>query len=339
MLIHILSILLLIFCSSDTYPNPNRKGPSAVTYTLSGGRLGDNLLSYLHAKWISYRYGIPVLYKVFPYSDQLALHDVEQLYTPDRARHYRHIAELRNNNFLEINKNSNSLYVIPYFPESLEEHRMQEVGINVGNTMEKTKFPYIAVHWDDKNFLGEIRQVMRPRVPLNLVTPPKDCISVAVHIRKNSGGFDRPLLQDTVEADYDPNLVYVDVYFPLKHVPDSYYIEQIKYIAEMFKDQQLYVFIFSDEPNLSRMVARYAQEINNDRIIFDHRRGDNNHYSNVLEDFFSMMNFDCLVRADSNLSIVASKLGDFKVLITPMHHRWEGRKLIIDKVNVLIKTK
>lgn len=338
MLLQLFFIALIVFCSGDSYAHPGLKRPTAaVTYTLSGGRLGDNLLAYLHAKWISYRYGIPVLYKPFPYSDQIAFHDSEQLYTADLARQYRNVAELRNNNFLEINQKSNSLYVIPYFPESLEEHRVQEVGINTSNTMAKTDFPYIAVHWDDKDFLEQIRRVMRPRVSLNLITPPKDCISVAVHVRKNSGGFDRPLLQETADADYNPNLVYVDVYFPLKHTPDSYYIEQIQRIAEMFKDQKLYVFIFTDDPNPPRIVNKYAQEINNDRITFDYRGGDNNHYSNVLEDMFSMMNFDCLIRADSNLSIVASKLGDYKVLITPLHHYWEGRKLIIDKVNVAVK--
>src|SRR5579862_7273227 len=67
----------------------------AVTYEFTGGRLGDNLLSYLHAKWISHTRQIPLLYKPFPYSSELCLHDIEIPYTLD---------------------SSLDLYVCPYFP-------------------------------------------------------------------------------------------------------------------------------------------------------------------------------------------------------------------------------
>lgn len=44
-----------------------------VTYGFSGGRLGDNLLSYLHARWIAHRDGVPLIYRPFPGSDAFAL--------------------------------------------------------------------------------------------------------------------------------------------------------------------------------------------------------------------------------------------------------------------------
>ncbi|HEV7737800.1 MAG TPA: hypothetical protein VGO47_10580, partial [Chlamydiales bacterium] len=46
----------------------NPDSTQAITYEFSGGRFGDNLLAYFHAKWVSYKYNIPFFYKEFPYS-------------------------------------------------------------------------------------------------------------------------------------------------------------------------------------------------------------------------------------------------------------------------------
>src|ERR1700728_1817882 len=53
--------------------NISKARQSYITYALSGGRFGDNLLAFMHAKWFSYRFKLPLLYKPFPYSDQLQL--------------------------------------------------------------------------------------------------------------------------------------------------------------------------------------------------------------------------------------------------------------------------
>ena len=51
---------------------------AGVTYTFSGGRFGDNLISYLHAKWVAYRAGVPLLYKPFGYSGMLVMDEEEE---------------------------------------------------------------------------------------------------------------------------------------------------------------------------------------------------------------------------------------------------------------------
>lgn len=313
-------------------------GQAAVTYELSGGRLGDDLLSYLHAKWISYIYKIPLFYKPFAYSDELALDDLEQ-YNP--SERFKNSIVFQKNQPIKINPSSSTLYMVPYFPESLEEHQAPQAGINSSNIYTelfaaRDKFIYFAVDWEDENFLREVRSMITPINTLPLIKPPKKCISVAVHVRKNSNGYDLPLLHEQKEH-YDPKQKYADVIYPFKCVPDEYFIEQIKKIYNIFKNQPMYVFIFTDDINPLSIMNKYKKIINNDAITFDCRTAENSHDSNVLEDLFSMMNFDCLIRADSNLSIVASKLGKFKVVITPAHHRWDGRKLIIDEVH--IKTK
>jgi hypothetical protein len=329
-----ISMLLLslnFFISQANITTPNL---AAVTYTLSGGRLGDDLLSYLHAEWVSYKYNIPLLYKAFRYSNQLALHTMKESIASVLSSRFNQILTLSKGQTLSVDSSAKTLYVIPYFPESLGEHDATLAGPHRSQLTNKSSWAYFEVNWDDKNFLSRIRQQIKPNAQLNLIYPPEDYISIAIHIRKNSGGFDWPLLNDLDEAFYDPNQKYVDVIFPLKHPPMSYYVEQAHRIINLFPDQPFHRHIFTDDPNPTEITQQFERLLNNPRVSFLCRTTDNNHYSNVLEDMFSMTNFDCLVRADSNITIVASKLKDFKVAISPAHHRWEGKKLIIDGINM-----
>jgi len=304
---------------------------SAVTYTFSGGRLGDNLIALMHAEWISYKHDIPLRYKSFPYSDQLSVHELRAHYNEGE---FSSVVELKKNEFLTIDKNAGILYVIPYFPESLEEHRITEFD-PVAGAIKSKQYPFFAVDWEDKTFKKRLQDIFAPRFPLTLVTPPEGHLSIAVQVRRNSGGFDLPLIQGRTE--YDPQAIYVDRVFPLKHPPHDYYIQQIKTLLNLFPDKPVYIFLFTDDPDPKSIADMYFESINNGRVIIDYRRTENNHYSNVLEDFFSMVGFDCLIRPDSNLSIALSKLGNFKALIVPITHRWEGTKLIIEKVSVLMQ--
>ena len=44
-----------------------------ITYALSGGRLGDNLIAYLHARWVAITYDLPFVFKEFPYANSDAV--------------------------------------------------------------------------------------------------------------------------------------------------------------------------------------------------------------------------------------------------------------------------
>ncbi|MCA9770072.1 hypothetical protein KC460_01750 [Candidatus Dependentiae bacterium] len=56
---------------------------SAITYTTVRGRTGDHIIKYAKAKWVAHKYAIDFLYKPFPYSEQLNLHDIEKQYMPE----------------------------------------------------------------------------------------------------------------------------------------------------------------------------------------------------------------------------------------------------------------
>ena len=73
----------------------------------------------------------------------------------------------------------------------------------------------------------------------------------------------------------------------------------------------------------------------NPRIQFGYRTKDNKHNSNVLEDFFAMMDFDALIRSGSHYSAMAGVLGGISYEVSPASYRWEGKKLIIPSVDIV----
>lgn len=308
---------------------------SFVTYGSVGGRLGDFLIAYMHAAWVSYKYNLEILYNPFEYSDQLEIHRKDALYTKNHKK-MRHIS-LKPGMYLDqfINpKLNNVIYVIPYFPESKEEHLPVNCPFS-NHTRNLNQYPFFDVDWNDLAFKKMLQEKIKPINSLSLIHPPKDRVSIAVHIRKNSNGFDLPLINELEdESLYNPNQKYVDILLPLKHPPESYYIEQIKYLAEIYRDNKLYLFIFTDDVDPEKITNRIKSQIIHDDIVFDYRKNINNHFSNVLEDLFSILNFDCFIRPDSNMTIAAGKIGNFKMLISPAHHTWVGKKMIIDKVNI-----
>ena len=255
---------------------------SAVTYTFSGGRFGDNLLSYCHAKWISYKYNIPLLYKPFGYSDQLMIHLLEIPYSDELEAQFNRIVtySLADSH---IDAESGTLYVIPFFPES------------IFNRNDET-FPFLFfVDWDDPSFKALLQQMISPLVPIHIPVLLNECIMVAVHVRKGTG-WDIPNYRITPEQ--------LTASHPLRFAPDSFYIEQLKKITRIFPDRRIYVYLFTDHDNPGQLAVKYAQAVNCERMIIDYRTSENNEFINVLDDFFALTRFDCLIRADSNFSFI-----------------------------------
>lgn len=130
---------------------------------------------------------------------------------------------------------------------------------------------------------------------------------------------------------------YIDLTRPLKHPPDQFYIDQIKAISAIFNDALLYVYIFTDDLEPESIVRRYKKAINKENIIFDFRKDENNHYSNVIEDLYHMSKFDILIRPYSSFSVIAQIIGDHKLVLSPKHGIWLNNILIIDEVLLYIK--
>lgn len=291
---------------------------SAVTYDFSGGRFGDCLLSYAHAKWIAHSYGIPLLYKPFAYSDQLMMHELEIPYSGDLAAQFKKTVTVTPGTVHTITADSGFLYVIPFFPESIFNREDQI-------------FPYLfTVDWHEKEFKTTLQRMIKPIVAIQSCDIPADRLTVALHVRKGTG-WDIPNYRITPQA--------LTASHPLRFAPDSFYIKQLQRIAALYPAQKIYVYLFTDHNNPAELARYYEQEVSCDRMQFAFRTQENNEFINVLDDFFALTHFDCLIRADSNFSLMASKLGNYQLVITPWHGIVEGLITTIDEINIEINQK
>lgn len=286
---------------------------SAVTYTFSGGRFGDCLLSYCHAKWIAYKYNIPLLYKPFTYSDQLVMDRAEIHYSAELEEQFQKVVTYSEVDG-QIDPQSGYLYVVPFFCESI---------FNINDP----DFPFLfTVDWKDPDFKAVLKRMIAPVIPTKKLPLPSKCICVAVHIRKGTG-WDIPVYKITPEE--------LTASHPLRFAPDSYFIAQLHKMLQLFPDQRIYAYLFTDHNDPAQIAQLYKSALRSDRVVFNYRKSENNEFINVLDDFFALTQFNCLIRPDSNFSIVASKLGDYKVMISPWHGIVQANNTtIIDEIAI-----
>lgn len=277
-------------CSIEKAPLP-KKG-SAITYEFNRGRFGDNLASYTRAKWISHIFNIPLLYKPFPYSDELALHTTEHLFDKNKIHTFNKVIRLDTLSDNTIDRYANNLYVSHW-------------GTKMGSFHENLL---------DKAFMNIIKQQISPRFIKNEILTKKDRFNVAVHIRNGK--------------IYEPNCPVHDA---LRCPPLTYYIEQIKKMAELVQ-QPLFIHIFTDDSNPKMLLNNIQTHLKHLDIEYNFRLSGNQHDKNVVVDFFQMLQFDALIRSGSHYSTWVQRLGNFKITIFPVHASNINNVWVIDKV-------
>ncbi|WP_068469379.1 hypothetical protein [Candidatus Protochlamydia phocaeensis] len=279
---------------------------SMVSYTFSGGFIGDNLITYLHAKWLSYKYNIPLAFQPFEFSNELVLSDVEKEYEVAKfKKSEKHVNEepftQLSQKSLEERREEKELHSICYFPESPSERGPNYRGA------------YVEVDWSDAGFKNLIKDLIKPKQALSLVTPPKDRTSIAVHWRRGATRLDGPTTQN---------------YYPCKVPPDEYYISQLLNVCQIYADQPLYIHLFTDDKEPALLQQKLKDKIREagytQDIIFgvtEPKEGENP----VLRDLFSMAHggFNCLIRSESHFSIMAQLIGEHDLVIGPKHFHSE----------------
>lgn len=285
--------------------------PSCVTYKFSGGRFGDNLVAYAHALWVSHKVGLPLLYRPFDYSDQLMMHVLDAPCDQQRVQQFKNITlpsyDLLYDKHIIMPE---TLYIVPYFSEFI-----------VDNCPDQALF--LEINWHDQQFLEKLRERIKPRFSITSMNLPSDKVTVAVHVRKGGG------------TDFPPkDGPHPGIMFPLKFPPDEYYIDQLKFIYDVLGQQPLYVYIFTDDFEPALIAQKYKRALAGKNIEFDCRVVGNHRDLNVLEDFFALQQFDCLVMAASNFSYMASKLGKYKITCLPEDFVIDKGRGVITKVRV-----
>lgn len=299
-----------IFCMSNI---------SAITYKTADGRFGDSLLNYSKAKWLSYKNNLDFYWLPFEYSDSLRICELEKIYISGMEKKYKKVVRFYEDNefklglqdAVKIDMQSSCFYISNYYAN-------------------------IIVDWEDKKFTSELKKTIAPIFEIKKQKLPGDRVSVAVHVRKG-GGLDEPLVLDSEANKRSPRWGYfADERFPLKFPPDSYYIEQIKKLYQILNKAPLYVYIFTDDHDPLRIVSKYEKLLVGLDIKFDCRRSRNSHDSNVVEDFFTMTQFDCFIRNGSNFSFMVDVIGDFFIVISLEKACWEGNSWVASDIKVKI---
>lgn len=290
----------------------------------SGGRLGDQLLLYVKAKWISYNNNIPLALAPNEHYEGLVMRRKESFFSSfPKSRHRR---KIHSPNIL-LEKKSKGYYFVEYFPLPSYEN--------------------LSLMRKDPVFMSKVRELISPITPVKLLHLPTDRITVALHIRTESCAAKScrsVQVYDISTIDTEPfipeNKEYMDFDFPEKFPPLQFYIDQLKILSEYFDHSPLYVYIFTDDLDPENLKNLINKEVNLRNISYNYRKNQVHPELVIHQDFFSMMKFDCLIRpTSSNYSLLADFLGEHKVVIAPKSFHWEKDQknqcyLVIDSVRL-----
>lgn len=290
--------------------DPSFSSTTVITFGHSGGRLGDNLIAYLHAKWISYQTGYPLLCNVhgFHHAEHFVLYDKERnLHNTPHPPLQVNVSKITS-----IQSDTPATFIIPYFPESSWEWK--ENGGNWDRLF--------AVDWKNPKFRQMCLEMIAPKNAITLALPPSGVISIAIHARQG-GNFEAPSPQ--VDA-------------PLKRPPMTYYRDALHKIIQLFPGQALYCRIFTDAVHPESIVETIKEGLSSDLPIELSWRTEANHDAiNVIEDFFSLFHYDILIRPESNFSMVPSLLHEYDVLVTPKHACYSP-EIYIDDIEIQVNS-
>lgn len=266
------------------------------------GRFGDQLITWLKAQWAAHIKRLSSVYVPFLYSDHL------NLCQSDNAEAPGHTSQRASNLDNIVSCDDKTLYVLDY---NFKDPRWRPM---VANEEWKHFDDMFFAMKRDVTFFKKVFQKMKPSHEVALVQPPKHSISVAVHMR--TGG------------DWPPDKTW-PYHRYLRFLPLDYYGHQIAFIAQHFKSRPLYVYIFTDDSNPTALVEQLKKIAQSPYITWDWRKTTNRHDLNVIEDMWSMAQFNCLIRPWSQLSRIAEFLGNHQLVTFPIEHKEEDDRHII----------
>lgn len=292
------------------YPSLERQEGVAVTNQVTKHRLGDQLLTYFSAKWFSLVQGVPFLLTPFPYADQFSLYSMD----PDAGKQYR-FKNKKNLRAIDLGHLfvPSTLWKLPFAPYSRQERMNFAYGKN-----------FVKVDWENPEFRTLVRECLKPVTPIETIIPPKDRISVALHVRRG-GAFKEDMRWDKA--------------LPLKFASDAFMIRQLKTVKVLFPDTPLYIFLFTDDLNPESIIEKYNQALGSSDIHWDYRRDSTpSSDQRVLADLLSFQNFDCLIRPCSHFSVIGGKLGRYQLEIGPTHfYTNDQNEPVIDQIELFFR--
>lgn len=275
------------------------------------GAVCDSFLTFGHAAWFAYSLKLPLLYQPFPYSDQLQLDrdptllslapQCNETITLDSVSDYLQFYQRLNTE----GTIDNALIVVPFYPESpyLFEGQLR-------------KPQFSQVNWKDPQFKAQMRRWFSPKEPFPKLDLPQDKVLVALHYRTGEV-YDK--------KDWK-------LRFPLKAPPDQYYIDALNQLLAIEK-RPLYIYIFTDSLNPQATKQKFEELFPDHRIEFGCR--ESSRENAVLEDFFALEQFECLIRPESHFSMAAEYLFSYRIILSPVRFHWINEHAIaVDQIQL-----
>lgn len=343
-------VLVLIFFVSSI--NCNNKYVTYIPHKIS--QLGDHLLVYSIAKWVSWKYKIPLLYQPFPFSNSFIFHDKEyfdkfllEKYKNIRLGHFSHnsfnkeglyATSINRSHDIHWNDYNNLIdeftikqYSISVNPKITNENVIDNAFVSPKVTDEKILyegrlkrgyFDYLFIaSRKNPNFLTELRKLISSKQKIIYLDLPKNKISVAIHIRMN-GKFE--------------NIPQFSNCIALKFPPLDFYTDQLKRLSTLLDNIPLFIYIFTNHSDPLSLVQEMKNNLTQFNNITFACRDKNNQKDTLIEDLFLMSKFDCLIRSGSSFSMAAQLIGNHKIVIYPKRGIWKNQTLYIDKIGMIM---
>ncbi|MEX0940423.1 MAG: hypothetical protein WDZ41_03615 [Candidatus Babeliales bacterium] len=257
----------------------------AITYEISGGRLGDQLIYYCIAKNLSIKHNIPFFYRPFKYSDKLMLSSLDNQLNEKDLQKYE-IVKIGSEvpHILNQSNKENILYLVSFQHWHTSSKDPKWYGVN-----------------STKEFRRLLKKLILPKVPIQTIKLPQNTIIVAVHVRTGEG--------------YDS--VILTANHTEKFPKDEFYIKQINKIKNHYKNKKIYFHIFTDAINPELLLKKYKSIFSDPFLTFGIRKEKESWKSNILNDLFSMANCDCLIRPKSGFSVISQVIGNHNIIFYP----------------------
>lgn len=269
-------------------------------------RTGDCAVAYLRARIVADEANMPLYYKPFKGSEIFAFDKLELNRGP---KYYRNVVYLNDpeqiKNLQLADRAQSILYLVPFAPFNRELTREGET----------CSFPKYQPDWAQHQVrLKQLLQVESEKLDL-----PKDAYTIALHIR--DGG------------DYDDN--NTKTLHPLKLPSLNFYIGELIRVIEMKKQEgrnNFFIHIFTDalHPEKIRDQVRSQVHMENAQVALSFTPSDR---ATLRYDAGNMGQFQCMIRADSNLSGPIVEASDTELDIFPSGFDIRKNEIIITEVS------
>lgn len=316
------------------------KEPSVVHLRFHGCRTGDRLIHYVKGRWVAKKLGLEmVIGRKCTRMNQFSLIDMHtDVDQPGEELNLKNVTLTCENDIKRPIK------------------RGHQVHIGFSYKDNDWECPFEVGSWKnvmaDRDFRDEICKAFAPKYPSRdnrlVVKPPAGVVSVALHIRTGEG-VDRPRRSppyyDFTKGDLEEEEIlygksfrqkyggfFSDVIFSIKFPTRQYYLDQLRRIYKHFGGQDLYVYIFTDSKDSGELMCDLRDRLNLPNVTFEHYAGRKKISARVRSDFWSMTNFDCLIRGGSNYAQLAHLIGRHKVVIYPKSFFWARGCLVMDDI-------